>query len=139
MYPVKIITVEKSRDLENRANDGGLGFDEMMENAGRATATTVRRRVGAKGKRVVVLVGPGNNGGDGLVAAHYLWDMGARVTCYMWKRDMPGDTNLRRVRDDRIPVVWAEDDVGLEALRGLASSADAVVDALVGVGGERGL
>jgi NAD(P)H-hydrate epimerase len=134
MYPVKIITVEKSRDLENRANDGGLSFDEMMENAGKATAATVRRRVGAKGKRVVVLVGPGNNGGDGLVAAHFLWDMGARVTCYMWKRDIPGDANLRRVRDDRIPVVWAEDDAGLEALRGLASSADAVVDALLGVG-----
>jgi NAD(P)H-hydrate epimerase len=108
-----------------------------MENAGRATAVTVRRRTGAKGKRIVVLVGPGNNGGDGLVAAHYLWDMGARVTCYMWKRDMPGDANLRRVRDDRVPVVWAEDDDGLEALRGLASSADAVVDALLGVGGTR--
>ena len=137
MYPVKIITVEKSRDLENRANEGGLGFDEMMENAGRATALTVRRRVGAKGRRIVVLVGPGNNGGDGLVAAHYLWDMGARVTCYMWKRDMPGDANLRRVRDDRVPVVWAEDDAGLEALRGLASGADAVVDGLLGVGGTR--
>lgn len=137
MYPIKIITVEKSRELENRANEGGLSFAEMMENAGRGTAQAIRRRVGAKGKRVVILVGPGNNGGDGLVAAHYLWDMGARATCYVWKRNVEGDANFQRVKTDRIPLVWAEDDVEFEALRGLLSGADAVVDALLGVGVDR--
>jgi hydroxyethylthiazole kinase-like uncharacterized protein yjeF len=134
MYPIKIITVEKSRDLENRANEGGLSFAEMMENAGRGTAEAIRRQVGAKGKRIVVLVGPGNNGGDGLVAAHYLWEMGARVTCYVWNRAVEDDANLKRVKDDRLPLVWAEDDADLEVLRGLLSGADVVVDALLGVG-----
>ncbi len=137
MYPVKIITVEKSRCLENEANEGGLSFAQMMENAGRGTALAIRRRLGTKEKRIVVLVGPGNNGGDGLVAAHHLREMGARVTCYLWKRSAEGDTNLRRVKDDRIPLVWAEDDAGFEALRGLLSGADLVVDALLGVGGTR--
>jgi hydroxyethylthiazole kinase-like uncharacterized protein yjeF len=134
MVPIKIITVEKSRELENRANEGGLSFAEMMENAGRGTAETIRRQVGAKGKRVVVLVGPGNNGGDGLVAAHYLWEMGAVVTCYIWKRDAEDDANLQRVKDDRLPLVWAEDDADFEALRGLLSGVDVIVDALLGVG-----
>ena len=49
MVPVKIITVEKSRFLENKANEGGLSFAEMMENAGRATALAIRRRIGAQG------------------------------------------------------------------------------------------
>jgi NAD(P)H-hydrate epimerase len=137
MYPIKIITVEKSRNLENEANKGGLSFEEMMENAGRGTAVAIRERVGAKGKRIVVLVGPGNNGGDGLVAAHYLWEMGARVTCYLWKRQAEGDTNLRRVKDERIPAVWAEDDAGFEALLGLVTEAHVVVDALLGVGVDR--
>ncbi len=137
MYPVKIITVEKSRELEKRANEGGLSFAEMMENAGRATAQAIRRRVGARGKRVVVLVGPGNNGGDGLVAAHYLGQMGAQVTCYIWKRKAADDTNLQRVEADGLPLLWAEDDAGFEALRGLLSGADVVVDALLGVGVDR--
>lgn len=139
MYPIKIITVEKSRFLEDEANKGGLSFEEMMENAGRRTAEAIRERVGAKGKRVVVLVGPGNNGGDGLVAAHYLWEMGARVTCYLWKREAEGDANFRRVKDDRMPAVWAEDDAGFEALAGLVAEAHVVVDALLGVGVDRAI
>ena len=106
----------------------------MMENAGRQTAQAIRRRMGAKGRRVVVLVGPGNNGGDGLVAAHYLGQMGAHVTCYLWKRNPDDDANLQRVEDDGLPLIWAEDDEGFEALRGLLSEADVVVDALLGVG-----
>jgi hydroxyethylthiazole kinase-like uncharacterized protein yjeF len=137
MYPIKVITVEKSRFLENKAHEGGLSFAEMMENAGRGTAVAIDRYHGAGQKRIVVLVGPGNNGGDGLVAAHYLWEMGARVTCYLWKRKVEEDANLRRVREDRLSLVRAEDDAGFEALRGLISGADVVVDALLGVGVDR--
>ncbi len=137
MYPIKVITVEKSRFLENKAHEGGLSFAEMMENAGRGTAVAIDRYLGAKQKRIVVLVGPGNNGGDGLVAAHYLWEMGARVTCYLWKRKAEDDANLRRVLEDRLSLVWAEDDEGFEALRGLISGADVIVDALLGVGVDR--
>ncbi len=134
MYPVKIITVEQSRVIENKANEGGLSFAQMMENAGRATATAIQRRIKVGGKRVLILVGPGNNGGDGLVAAHHLWEMGAKVTCYLWKRDIEGDTNFRRIGEDRLPTIWAEDDDGFEALRGLLGGAAVVVDALLGVG-----
>ena len=143
MYPVKIITVEKSRTLESEANERGLSFAEMMEKAGHSTALAIRRRLGTAegqpepGKRILVLVGPGNNGGDGLVAAHYLWEMGAPVTCYFWKRNVEGDANYRRVQDDLLPTVWAADDPGFEVLRGLVSAADVVVDALLGVGVDR--
>ncbi len=134
MYPVKIITVEKSRELENQANEGGLGFAEMMENAGRETAAAIQNRLAPKGRRIVVLVGPGNNGGDGLVAAHYLWEMGARVTCYLWRRTGEEDPNLQRVEKDGVPALWAEDDADFHALRGLLAETDVVIDALLGVG-----
>ena len=137
MYPVKIITVEKSRYLETKTDEGGTSFAEMMERAGRGTARAIQRRIGARGKRVLILVGPGNNGGDGLVAAHYLWEMGARVTCYLWRRNIENDANFGRAKEDRLPMVWAEDDEGFEALHGLLTGADAVVDALLGVGVDR--
>jgi NAD(P)H-hydrate epimerase len=137
MYPIKVITVEKSRFLESKAHEGGLSFAEMMENAGRGTAVAIDRYLGARQKRIVVLVGPGNNGGDGLVAAHHLWEMDARVTCYLWKRKVEDDANLRRVREDRLSLVRAEDDTGFEALRGLIAGADVLVDALLGVGVDR--
>ncbi len=139
MYPVKIITVEQSRQLEEKANKGGLSFAEMMENAGSATAVAINRRIGTEGKRIVVLIGPGNNGGDGLVAAHYLWEIGARVSCYIWKREVDGDANFRRVQSDRIPIIWAKDDTGFQALRDLVLEADVVVDSLLGVGVSRPL
>ncbi|MGD2207035.1 MAG: NAD(P)H-hydrate dehydratase [Anaerolineae bacterium] len=134
MYPIKIITVEKSRFLENKANEAGLSFAEMMENAGFGVAEAIRHRLGAKGRRILVLVGPGNNGGDGLVAAHYLWEMGAQVTCYIWKRSVEDDANLERIEGDHLSIVWAADDTEFRALRGLLSDAHVVVDALLGVG-----
>ncbi|HSJ54668.1 MAG TPA: NAD(P)H-hydrate dehydratase [Anaerolineae bacterium] len=134
MNPVKVITVEKSRELERAADEGGLSFAQMMENAGRGTARAIEQVLSPRERRVVVLVGPGNNGGDGLVAAHYLAQMGARVTCYLWKREAEGDANLERVQAGGVPVIWAEDDGDDEALRGLLAGADVVVDALLGVG-----
>lgn len=139
MYPIKVITVDKSRALENGANAGGLSFAAMMENAGRRTAEAIGSRMALEGKEVVVLVGPGNNGGDGLVAAHYLAAQGAFVTLYIWKRDLEGDANLKRVEADRLEVIWAEQDPGFGSLRPLISGADVVVDALLGVGVTRPL
>jgi NAD(P)H-hydrate epimerase len=137
MYPMKIITVEKSRSLENMANEGGLGFAEMMENAGRGTAQAIRDRLSVRNRRILVLVGPGNNGGDGLVAAHHLKEMGARVNCYIWKRNVEDDVHFQRIETDGVFVVWAEDDADFDALRALMSTTEIVVDALLGVGATR--
>ncbi len=134
MKPIKVITVEKSRELEKAADEGGLSFAHMMENAGRATARAVQQLLSPRDRRVVILVGPGNNGGDGLVAAHYLAQMGGRVTCFVWKREAAADPNLERVQAGGVPVIWAEDDGDGEALIGLVAAADVVVDALLGVG-----
>jgi len=142
MVAVKIISVEKSRTLEQKANEGGLSYAQMMENAGRLAAREILRvarrgRESLEGTRIVVLVGPGNNGGDGLVAAHYLSEMRASVSCYIWERKVADDANFRRIEAGGLPVIWAEDDLGLEALRTLMAGANVVVDALLGVGVSR--
>jgi len=133
----KLITVEKSRELELKANDGGLSYAAMMENAGRRLAEAVQRRRAPSGYRVLVLVGPGNNGGDGLVAAHYLSGQAAEVTCYIWQRDVASDPNFDRVTARGLGVVWSRDDPHFGDLRRLVLEADIIVDALLGVGADR--
>jgi NAD(P)H-hydrate epimerase len=83
---------------------------------------------------VVVLVGPGNNGGDGLVAARYLREAGSQVSLYVWKRDVAGDANWDLAREAGIRSVWSEKDPGHTQLRQLIAEADWVVDALLGTG-----
>lgn len=134
---MKIVTVEEMRYIEQTADAGGLSYATMMENAGRATAEAMAQRMAVAGRRVLTLIGPGNNGGDGLVAAHYLRQMGADVACYVWKRQVNNDANFRRVVEDGIPVVWMKDDGDLSKLRHLAIQANAIVDALLGTGASR--
>jgi len=59
----------------------GITLQQMMENAGRSLAGLARRLLGgsAAGRKVAVMVGKGNNGGGGLVAARHLANAGADI------------------------------------------------------------
>jgi hydroxyethylthiazole kinase-like uncharacterized protein yjeF len=131
---LKIVTTDEMRRIETTADAGGLSFEHMMENAGRAVARAIEEWIGAQDMRVLVLVGPGNNGGDGLVVARHLVEMGATVNLYVWKRKTTGDKNWNLVQERDIPVVRMADDDGLQKLNGLLTEADVVVDALLGTG-----
>jgi hydroxyethylthiazole kinase-like uncharacterized protein yjeF len=131
---MKIVTTEEMRRIETQADTGGLSFDQMMENAGRSVAEAIDMWVGVEDTGVVVLVGPGNNGGDGLVAARHLAEMGASVTVYVWKRDVKGDKNWKLAQERDVAAVFMEDDAQLEHLRDLLGEADVVLDALLGTG-----
>ena len=69
-----------------------------MENAGRAVADAAR--AACKCRRVVVVAGPGNNGGDGFVAARYLAERGYAVrVCFVGERTrLKGDAALAAER-----------------------------------------
>jgi hydroxyethylthiazole kinase-like uncharacterized protein yjeF len=69
---MKVLTGSQMMELDRRAQELGLDVLVLMENAGRSVAQALAERLELKGKRVVVLAGKGNNGGDGLVAARHL-------------------------------------------------------------------
>ena len=71
-----VLTAEEYRRVD-QAFTGDL--DAAMDQAGLAVALAAVRHGAGYGKRVVVLAGPGNNGGDGYVAARYLARRGANV------------------------------------------------------------
>ncbi len=131
---LKIVTTEEMRGIETAADAGGLSFDQMMENAGQAVAQAIDAWIGAEDTRILVLVGPGNNGGDGLVVARHLVEMRSTVNLYVWKRDTEGDKNWDLAQNLNIPTILMADDADLKKLGTLLAEADVVVDALLGTG-----
>jgi len=132
---LKIVTAEQMRELERRAAELGLPQNELMENAGLAVAHKVKAWLGSAAlHQIVVLVGPGNNGGDGLVAARHLHDWGAKVYIYLCAERRDDDPNYRITKERGIPSILASQDEGLVKLGDLLSSSDAVIDALFGTG-----
>lgn len=110
-----------------------------MESAGLAVARSIAHRLdGVRSKRVVVLVGPGNNGGDGMVAARFLADWGAVVTLYMTTARRRED-KFEECRERRCRVVEASEDLECWQLGSYASLADLVLDAVLGIGAHPGL
>jgi len=137
---MKIVTVEQMRQIEQKCAEIGLPTDVLMENAGKAVAEEVRRILGnIKQQRILILIGPGNNGGDGLVAARHLYDWGAKVSLYLPSQRPPNDNNLELVKNRGITCIDANQDKNLSNLEGLLSSTDAVIDALFGTGKSRPL
>ncbi|MBM3167450.1 MAG: NAD(P)H-hydrate dehydratase [Chloroflexi bacterium] len=135
---MKVVTAEEMRQIDRAADSIGIGTDFLMENAGRAVAEETKGFVGGvMGKRILVVVGPGNNGGDGLVAARYLSDWGAEVSLYLCARRSADDKNLALTQERGIPMVRVEDDKGFANLDQLLAAADIVVDSVFGTGKSR--
>ncbi len=131
---MKVVATEQMRLLERRAEEAGVSLDVLMENAGLAVARSISRILdGPRGKRVVVLVGPGNNGGDGMVAARYLADWGAVVTLYMTTARRRDD-KFDDCRERRVRVVEAGSDIEQWQLASYVGLADLVLDAVLGIG-----
>ncbi len=75
----RALTAARMRAADQAAESRyGMPSPLLMENAGRALAEAAREQGGANG-RYVVVCGPGNNGGDGLVAARFLHASGVLV------------------------------------------------------------
>ncbi len=80
---VPFITVDLMRDIDRLLmEEFGFRLLQVMENAGLGLAELTRKTLKSdvRGKKISVLVGAGNNGGGGMVAARHLYDWGADVT-----------------------------------------------------------
>ncbi len=137
---MKVVTAEQMRQIDQECEKIGLPTSVLMENAGKAVAEGVRRILGtAEQQDILMLIGPGNNGGDGLVAARYLHDWGAKVSLYLFGRRPANDTNLKQVQERNIACVDVAKEENLGGLDDRLASATAVIDALFGTGKSRPL
>ena len=111
----------------------------LMENAGRGCADRLCEMLGGEpaGKRVAVVAGGGNNGGDGYVIARHMKRRGAEVTIFLVapEEKISGDAevNLRICRSLEIDIRPARGEA-LDDLAGQLGAYDVIVDAVGGTG-----
>ncbi len=128
-----IVTVSEMRELETQAEQRyGLTSPKLMQNAGKSAADLFKAHLlhshSLKGRNILFLIGPGNNGGDGLIMANHLKDAGALITLYHWKE--------HKLIIQDMPVPQQETSAALESQ---IREADYVIDALLGTGRSRPL
>jgi hydroxyethylthiazole kinase-like uncharacterized protein yjeF len=134
---IKVVSVEQMRAIERATDASGVSYAQMMEHAGRAVADVVIELLGepTSGKRVAFLIGPGNNGGDGLVAARLLkMETEAEIGCYLFKQRGEDDPVYTAARDAGVFIALAENDQRWRVLKNLIGNATILVDALLGTG-----
>jgi hydroxyethylthiazole kinase-like uncharacterized protein yjeF len=122
-----ILTAEKMRAAEQAAIDAGTSIEALMERAGSALAEAAYRFAGPT--PVLILCGPGNNGGDGYVAARHLATRG--VAMRVAAIDEPQSDAAKWARSQ-----WSGE---VESLSSDTVAAPVVIDALFGTGLKRGL
>ena len=137
---MKLAKASEIRALDRRAIDEyGVPGVVLMENAGRATVEAIRRWRGRlSGQTVLIVVGPGNNGGDGLVVARHLHQAGCQVVVLALVRPAAwsGEAaiNWRTVQKLPVRVVEIIDNEKAQASQMEFRQVDFVVDAIFGTG-----
>ena len=132
-----IVTTRQMQAAEKAADTAGLSYNQMMENAGRSIAEAIQAEFDVSGTHILILVGPGNNGGDGLVVARYLSQSGASVAIYVWKRNINDDPNWALLDDIGVDRIFSEDDEGFTLLDDQLNKSAVIIDALLGTGVSR--
>ncbi len=130
---IKIVSVAEMRAIEAAADKAGHSYAAMMEWAGRGLA----EQIPYSGANILIFVGPGNNGGDGLVAAKYLSsEVGANVTAYLLETRKKTDPLIKAAQEAGVTFTDYPSDAKnkFQGLQELIADTDFIVDALFGIG-----
>lgn len=136
---MKLVSVSEMRAIEKEADASGLTYDRMMENAGRNLAREVMQLAyfdadSEEEIQVLGLVGPGNNGGDTLVALTHLAEKGWTARAYLVRRKAENDPLIERLEKADGEIFLAETDGGFDQLQAFIETADVVLDGVLGTG-----
>ncbi len=128
-----ILSPEEIRNAENKANENGLSFEDMMESAGSGCAEHILTNYPSS-RNIVILCGKGKNGGDGFVIARYLKDSEKNVSVikmFSCPSDELSEKNKKRI--DGAVNIFDGSRVTKKAIS-LLTEADIIVDAVFGIG-----
>lgn len=134
---MNVVTPSQMAEIDRQTMEShGLHPLVLMENAARSCLPHL-----PAGRRVTVLVGPGNNGGDGLVLARALKEAGRQVRCLLFADKLSAQAESQR----QLALTWGLhltsvfDQQALEDQQHLLEQSDLIIDALFGTGLSREL
>jgi NAD(P)H-hydrate epimerase len=135
---MKLVTVSGMKAIEEEADANGLTYSMMMENAGHNLSREVLQLSYARDDdediQVLGLVGPGNNGGDTLVALAHLAEKGWKARAYLVKRKVGADPLVKRLEEADGEIYLAEKDLEFQQLSAFIETADVILDGVLGTG-----
>lgn len=140
-YLPEYLTSEDMAVIDENAMALGILGLMLMENAGAGTARITKENHKVDEKRIVIIAGTGNNGGDGCVAARHLLNLGASVCVILLGQ--PDDIRTQEAKtnwtilsalDVGIKVVTAKNPSDPELLKNEIKPSDIIIDAILGTG-----
>ena len=137
---MRVVTAEEMKALDRTAiEEYGISGLVLMENAGRHVVEVVRQVLGdVRDKVVTIFIGKGNNGGDGLVIARHLLNMGAEIKLLVLTNaeEITGDAavNLEIWRKLGQKIYSIHHGDGINIVRLILMNTDLIVDAIYGTG-----
>lgn len=132
---LKIVDIATMREVEKKIDESGTSYAELMTRAGRAIADRVLEiSATIHEPRLTVLVGKGNNGGDGLAAAVFIAQDTPEIDLRVYLTAPRDDERLKAAEDAGIFIANAADDADKRVLKNMVASADILVDAIFGIG-----
>jgi hydroxyethylthiazole kinase-like uncharacterized protein yjeF len=130
---MRLVSVQEMKAIEKEADAAGLTYAQMMQNAGQGLAEVVQGLpIEESEQEVFGLVGPGNNGGDTLVALAHLAADGWRARAYLVKRKR--DALVERLEKAGGEIIVAEEDEDFASLSAFTQTAAVLLDVVLGTG-----
>jgi hydroxyethylthiazole kinase-like uncharacterized protein yjeF len=142
---MRVVSAGQMRNIDSKAiNNFGIPGAVLMENAALAVVREIKEilagesKKSLRGQKGVIVVGKGNNGGDGLAIARHLNVLGMEVTVFLFANptDLSGDAKLNYDLYQRMggKIVLVEDEKQIRLFKLALLQSQIVVDALYGTG-----
>jgi hydroxyethylthiazole kinase-like uncharacterized protein yjeF len=132
---VKLFSVKEMQALEKEANEAGLTYESMMENAGNGLAEEIKLAYShLQSKKIIALIGSGNNGGDALVAISKLSQLKWETCAYIVRKRANDDPLMEAVLKNGGQLIDVEDDHKYKRLLELLKTNSVLIDGIFGTG-----
>ncbi len=128
------VSSAEMKEIERRADEAGLSYYQMMENAGTGAAEYILSRESVAGKTVLVCCGKGNNGGDGFVTARKLTEAGATVRLILAEGEPKTEDAVKNRQICRTMSLTQIEPGGMSDIETITEQADLIIDAIYGTG-----
>ena len=131
-----MITIKEMQELENKAVRSGISVEQLMENAGKLVYETTKDKYELLDENIIILCGPGNNGGDGFVAARYFSEDFTTLILFFGDEERLSEeakSNYDKIKD-KVTIINVTSEEDLQYFHYQKDKKYIFIDALLGTG-----